>query len=192
MLTFHYSSMGAGKSAKLIQMNHNFNENKLNTYVATYRLDNRDGEGIISSRTGLHILSNLFDESTDFYREVFYQELKPRYVNAVFIDEAQFLTPDQVVELGKLSNFQIQVHCFGLRTDFLGNLFPGSSKLLGIADKLIEIEAVARDGLPATMQIRLNEKGERVRSGPQVEIGYNYIAVSRKEFYSGTDQNSAS
>lgn len=183
MLTFHYSSMGAGKSSKLIQMNYNLIENKLNTYVATYKLDNREGDRLISSRTGLHILANVFDESTDFYRDVFYQGLKPVYTHTVLIDEAQFLTEKQVVELSKFTKYDVKVHCFGLRTDFQGNLFPGSAKLLGISDKLVEIESTATDGFPATMQIRLNEKGERVESGPQVEIGYNYKAVSRKQFY---------
>ena len=183
-LYFNYSSMNAGKSTMLLQANHNYIERGMNPRIYTSDLDNRFGKGEIVSRIGLKAKSNIFTSKTDIYRDIL-NFRKNSIVDCVLIDEAQFLTQNQVSQLGKVvDELDIPVLTFGIRTDFQGNLFEGSKYLLAWADNLKEIKTVCHCGRKATMVLRLNAKGEVVSDGTQIEIGgeEKYVSVCRKHF----------
>ena len=183
-LYFNYSSMNAGKSTMLLQANHNYIERGMNPRIYTSDLDNRFGKGEIVSRIGLKAKSNIFTSKTDIYRDIL-KFSKNSIVDCVLIDEAQFLTQNQVSQLGKVvDELDIPVLTFGIRTDFQGNLFEGSKYLLAWADNLKEIKTVCHCGRKATMVLRLNAKGEVVSDGTQIEIGgeEKYVSVCRKHF----------
>ena len=184
-LYFNYSSMNAGKSTMLLQANHNYIERGMNPRIYTSDLDNRFGKGEIVSRIGLKAKSNIFTSKTDIYRDIL-NFSKNSIVDCVLIDEAQFLTQNQVSQLGKVvDELDIPVLTFGIRTDFQGNLFEGSKYLLAWADNLKEIKTVCHCGRKATMVLRLNAKGEVVSDGTQIEIGgeEKYVSVCRKHFF---------
>ena len=183
-LYFNYSSMNAGKSTMLLQANHNYIERGMNPRIYTSNLDNRFGKGEIVSRIGLKTKSNIFTSKTDIYKDVLNVH-NNSIVDCVLIDEAQFLTQNQVIQLGKVvDELDIPVLAFGIRTDFQGNLFEGSKYLLAWADNLKEIKTVCHCGRKATMVLRLNAKGEVVSDGTQIEIGgeEKYVSVCRKHF----------
>ena len=183
-LYFNYSSMNAGKSTMLLQANHNYIERGMNPRIYTSNLDNRFGKGEIVSRIGLKTKSNIFSSKTDIYKDVLNVH-NNSIVDCVLIDEAQFLTQNQVIQLGKVvDELDIPVLAFGIRTDFQGNLFEGSKYLLAWADNLKEIKTVCHCGRKATMVLRLNAKGEVVSDGTQIEIGgeEKYVSVCRKHF----------
>ena len=183
-LYFNYSSMNAGKSTMLLQANHNYIERGMNPRIYTSDLDNRFGKGEIVSRIGLKAKSNISTSKTDIYRDIL-NFSKNSIVDCVLIDEAQFLTQNQVSQLGKVvDELDIPVLTFGIRTDFQGNLFEGSKYLLAWADNLKEIKTVCHCGRKATMVLRLNAKGEVVSDGTQIEIGgeEKYVSVCRKHF----------
>ena len=183
-LYFNYSSMNAGKSTMLLQANHNYIERGMNPRIYTSDLDNRFGKGEIVSRIGLKAKSNIFTSKTDIYMDILNLR-KNSIVDCVLIDEAQFLTQNQVNQLGKVvDELDIPVLTFGIRTDFQGNLFEGSKYLLAWADNLKEIKTVCHCGRKATMVLRLNTKGEVVSDGTQIEIGgeEKYVSVCRKHF----------
>ena len=183
-LYFNYSSMNAGKSTMLLQANHNYIERGMKPRIYTSDLDNRFGEGEIVSRIGLKEKSNIFTSKTDIYKDVLSIH-NNSIVDCVLIDEAQFLTQNQVIQLGKVvDELDIPVLAFGIRTDFQGNLFEGSKYLLAWADNLKEIKTVCHCGRKATMVLRLNAKGEVVSDGTQIEIGgeEKYVSVCRKHF----------
>ena len=183
-LYFNYSSMNAGKSTMLLQANHNYIERGMKPRIYTSDLDNRFGEGEIVSRIGLKSKSNIFTSKTDIYKDVLNIH-NNSIVDCVLIDEAQFLTQNQVIQLGKVvDELDIPVLAFGIRTDFQGNLFEGSKYLLAWADNLKEIKTVCHCGRKATMVLRLNAKGEAVSDGTQIEIGgeEKYVSVCRKHF----------
>ena len=183
-LYFNYSSMNAGKSTMLLQANHNYIERGMKPRIYTSDLDNRFGEGEIVSRIGLKAKSNIFSSKTDIYKDVL-NSCKNSIVDCVLIDEAQFLTQNQVIQLGKIvDELDTPVLAFGIRTDFQGNLFEGSKYLLAWADNLKEIKTVCHCGRKATMVLRLNAKGEVVSDGTQIEIGgeEKYVSVCRKHF----------
>ena len=183
-LYFNYSSMNAGKSTMLLQANHNYIERGMNPRIYTSDLDNRFGKGEIVSRIGLKAKSNIFTSKTDIYMDILNLR-KNSIVDCVLIDEAQFLTQNQVSQLGKVvDELDIPVLTFGIRTDFQGNLFEGSKYLLAWADNLKEIKTVCHCGRKATMVLRLNAKGEVVSDGTQIEIGgeEKYVPVCRKHF----------
>ena len=183
-LYFNYSSMNAGKSTMLLQANHNYIERGMKPRIYTSDLDNRFGEGEIVSRIGLKAKSNIFSSKTDIYKDVLNIH-NNSIVDCVLIDEAQFLTQNQVIQLGKVvDELDIPVLAFGIRTDFQGNLFEGSKYLLAWADNLKEIKTVCHCGRKATMVLRLNAKGEVVSDGTQIEIGgeEKYVSVCRKHF----------
>ena len=183
-LYFNYSSMNAGKSTMLLQANHNYIERGMNPRIYTSDLDNRFGKGEIVSRIGLKAKSNIFTSKTDIYRDIL-NFCKNSSVDCVLIDEAQFLTQNQVSQLSKVvDELDIPVLTFGIRTDFQGNLFEGSKYLLAWADNLKEIKTVCHCGRKATMVLRLNAKGEVVSDGTQIEIGgeEKYVSVCRKHF----------
>tara|TARA_B100001093_G_scaffold261373_1_gene249814 strand:+ start:2184 stop:2762 length:579 start_codon:yes stop_codon:yes gene_type:complete len=184
-LYFNYSSMNAGKTTMLLQSNHNYLERGMIPEIYTSNLENRYGSGEIVSRIGLKAKSNLFSLETDIYLEI-KKKLETNCVDCVLIDEAQFLTKEQVAQLGMVvDNLDIPVLAFGIRTDFQGNLFNGSKYLLAWADTLKEIKTVCHCGRKATMVLRLNDEGAVVIDGTQIEIGGEdrYTSVCRKHFY---------
>ena len=184
-LYFYYASMNAGKSSALLQADFNYRERGMRTMVWSARLDTR-GEGMVRSRIGLEADAHLYDPDTDLWQAIrAAHDVQP--LDCVLIDEAQFLTRDQVWQCARLADETgIPVICYGLRTDFQGELFPGSAALLGIADKLVELKGVCHCGRKATMNLRVDESGKAVRAGEQTEIGGNerYVALCRKHFTS--------
>ena len=184
-LYFNYSSMNAGKSTMLLQANHNYQERGMSTIIYTSSEDDRYGKKEIVSRIGLKAESNIFTSDTNIYEEVISFK-KDKGVDCVLIDEAQFLSKDQVVQLGQIvDDLDIPVLTFGIRTDFKGNLFEGSEYLLAWADNLKEIKTVCHCGRKATMVLRLDENGNVLETGDQIEIGGNekYVSICRKHFY---------
>ena len=184
-LYFNYSSMNAGKSTMLLQANHNYQERGMSTVIYTSSVDDRYGKKEIVSRIGLKAESNIFSSDTNIYEEVISFN-KDKSVDCVLIDEAQFLSKDQVAQLGQIvDDLDIPVLTFGIRTDFKGNLFEGSEYLLAWADNLKEIKTVCHCGRKATMVLRLDENGNVLETGDQIEIGGNekYVSICRKHFY---------
>ncbi|MEL6708661.1 MAG: thymidine kinase [Pseudomonadota bacterium] len=182
-LYFYYSSMNAGKSTTMLQADFNYRERGMRTMVWTAELDTRSA-GMVKSRIGLEADAHLYRPDTDLFAEVESEHAKGA-LDCVLLDEAQFLTKDQVWQLARLSDeLGIPVLCYGLRTDFQGELFPGSSVLLGIADALVELKAVCWCGRKAAMNLRVDGTGRAVLEGEQTEIGGNdrYVALCRKHF----------
>lgn len=177
-LYFYYSAMNAGKSTSLLQNAHNYRERGLAPVLFTAAIDERYGRGRIASRIGLAADAELFDGDTDFV--VWVQEHGGRTnIHCILIDEAQFLTVEQVNQLAAVvDDLNVPVVCYGLRTDFMGELFPGSARLLAIADKLSELKAICHCGRKATMTVRLSGDGLVQQSGEQVVIGDNDVYVS--------------
>lgn len=183
-LYFYYSSMNAGKSSNLLQSSFNYRERGMETLLFTAAIDDRFGKGIIRSRIGLEAEALMFDADTDIVAEVG-KERERRKVDCVLVDEAQFLTRAQVLQLAYLADEEnIPVLAYGLRTDFQANLFEGSQYLLGLADELRELKTICPCGKKATMNLRLDAGGNTVKEGQQTEIGGNdrYIALCRKHF----------
>jgi len=183
-LYFYYASMNAGKSATLLQADFNYRERGMATMLWTASLDTRGGDRAIESRIGLFANAHRFDSETDLWDRVTgANRVEP--LACVLLDEAQFLTPVQVWQLARLADeANIPVLCYGLRTDFRGELFPGSATLLGIADALVELKAVCHCGRKATMNLRIGEGGAAVKQGEQTEVGGNerYVALCRRHF----------
>ncbi|EDL48841.1 thymidine kinase [Erythrobacter sp. SD-21] len=183
-LYFYYASMNAGKSSTLLQTAFNYGERGMKVSLWTAALDDRPGFGAISSRIGLASDAHRYEADTDIEARVL-DEHKDTPLACVLVDEAQFLTRDQVWQLARLADEAgIPVLCYGLRTDFQGELFPGSAALLGIADALVEMKAVCDCGRKATMNLRVDANGKAVSEGAQTEIGGNdrYVAMCRKHF----------
>ena len=183
-LYFYYSSMNAGKSTMLLQINHNYMERGMRPLVFTSCHDDRSGEGVIVSRIGLSHEANIFKENTNLYEEVI--DLGHESIDCLLIDEAQFLTRNQVQQLSLIvDQLNISVMSFGLRTDFQGKLFEGSKFLLAIADNLKEIKNICHCGKKATMILRFDEQGLVITEGEQIVIGgeERYVSVCRKHFY---------
>lgn len=182
-LYFYYASMNAGKSTNLLQADFNYRERGMATMLWTAALDTRS-EGMIRSRIGLEADANRFTPGTDLWAEVGKRHAGSPLA-CVLIDEAQFLTARQVWQCARLADEAgIPVLCYGLRTDFRGDLFPGSAVLLGIADSLVEMKGVCHCGRKATMNLRVDEAGVPVRAGRQTEVGGNerYVALCRRHF----------
>jgi thymidine kinase len=183
-LYFYYSSMNAGKSTALLQSSYNYQERGMRTYLLTPEIDDRYDAGKVTSRIGLDADAYVFNKSEDLLGLVSVQTEKSA-ISCVMVDEAQFLTKDQVWALSRVSDeLDIPVLAYGLRTDFMGEPFPGSKYLLAWADNLKEIKAICFCGRKATMVLRLDESGKPVTSGEQVVIGGNdqYESVCRRHF----------
>ncbi len=183
-LYFYYSSMNAGKSTTLLQADFNYRERGMKTMLWTAALDNRYDVGAISSRIGLKADAHIFTPATDFWVEVS-TSLAQAPLACLFVDEAQFLSRDQVLQLAQLADeANLPVVTYGLRTDFQAELFPGSAALLGLADALIELKAVCECGRKSTMNMRVDAQGRPVKEGAQTEVGGNdrYVALCRKHF----------
>ncbi|KAA8672533.1 MULTISPECIES: thymidine kinase [Pantoea] len=183
-LYFYYSAMNAGKSTALLQSSYNYHERGMRTLVYTAEIDDRFGAGKVSSRIGLSSPAFLYNAQTNLESEIAEQHAK-QTVHCVLVDESQFLTREQVKALSDVvDNLDIPVLCYGLRTDFRGELFTGSQYLLAWADKLVELKTVCHCGRKASMVLRLDAKGKPFSEGEQVVIGGNerYISVCRKHY----------
>jgi thymidine kinase len=189
-LYFYYSAMNAGKTTTLLQSAYNYHERGMRTLILTPALDNRFGEGVVASRIGLKANARRFSGEEDLFAMVQADIAAQGALHCVFVDEAQFLTKAQVWQLSDVvDKLNIPVLAYGLRTDFLGELFEGSRYLLAWADNLEEIKTICHTGRKATMVVRVDEQGRAVTDGPQVEIGGNdrYVSVSRAEFKNITE-----
>ena len=183
-LYFYYASMNAGKSTVLLQTDFNYRERGMETMLFTAGIHDRSGYGIIDSRIGITARANTFEPGTDLSAEIA-EEGRKRKLDVVLLDESQFLTRGQVLQLADVcDDFGIPVLAYGLRTDFQGNLFEGSATLLALADKLVELKAICECGRKATMNLRVDAQGHAVAAGAQTEIGGNdrYIALCRRHF----------
>jgi len=183
-LYFRYAAMNAGKSTALLQVAHNYEERNQQVDLFTSVIDHRYGVGRIVSRLGVARNAEVYSDADDF--DQLYQ-LRPLPA-CILIDEAQFLTPTQVLQLHRLAHTRgVPVIAYGLRSDFLGRAFPGSGALLTLADSLEELKTVCRCGRKATMNLRIEADGARVTEGNQVEIGGDdrYEAICPRRFYTG-------
>ncbi|HEX8446398.1 MAG TPA: thymidine kinase [Sphingomonas sp.] len=183
-LYFYYASMNAGKSTVLLQSSFNYRERGLETMLFTAAVDDRYQTGMITSRIGLSAPATPFDRTTDI-RAAVAERHAVTPLACVLVDEAQFLTQAQVLDLTRICDRTgIPVLAYGLRTDFRGALFEGSAQLLALADALVEIKAICACGRKATMNLRVDSVGAAVRDGAQTEIGGNdrYIALCRRHF----------
>ena len=184
-LYFYYAAMNAGKSTTLLQADYNYRERGMETMLWTAAHDDRSGSGTIGSRIALSAPAHTFSADVDLF-EAITDELKRRDLDCILIDEAQFLVRDHVLQLCRVSDeLNIPVLCYGLRTDFQANLFPGSAALLALADALVELKAVCDCGRKATMNLRVDAEGHAVAAGAQTEIGGNdrYVALCRRHFF---------
>ena len=183
-LYFQYSTMNAGKSTLLLQASHNYRERGMETYLITARFDKRAGDGKIGSRIGISSDGDTFDNQENMFQKI-ESRLKKGPCSCVFIDEAQFLTEEQVWQLARaVDDLSVPVMCYGLRVDFQGKLFPGSAALLAIADEMREIRTICYCGKKATMVIRQDENGNVIKDGAQIQIGGNetYISLCRRHW----------
>ena len=185
-LYFYYSAMNAGKTTTLLQSAHNYREREMRVLIFTPALDDRAGTaGMIASRIGLQAQGFSFVGHDDLERRVADDIARHGTLDCVLVDEAQFLSKAQVWQLSEVvDKLRIPVLCYGLRTDFRGELFEGSQYLLAWADEMQEIKTICHSGRKATMTVRVDGQGRAVQAGPQVEIGGNerYVSVSRAEF----------
>ncbi len=184
-LYFYYSAMNAGKTTTLLQSAHNYRERGMRVAILTPRLDHRAGSGVVASRIGLRADAVAFERDTDLEQLIAADVAGNGKLGCVLVDEAQFLSRAQVWQLSEVVDaLGIPVLCYGLRTDFRGELFEGSQYLLAWADEMSEIKTICHSGRKATMTVRVDAQGYAVQDGPQVEIGGNerYVSVSRAEF----------
>jgi thymidine kinase len=183
-LYFNYSTMNAGKSTTLLQSSFNYRERGMHTLLFTAAIDDRYGIGVIKSRIGLGADALIYSDETNLL-DIVKEENAKRKIDCVMVDEAQFLTRTQVIQLTDVcDDLGIPVLAYGLRTDFQGNLFEGSKNLLTFADVLRELKTICHCGRKATMVVRVDETGEVVKAGAQKEIGGNdkYVSLCRKHF----------
>ncbi|CAO96626.1 thymidine kinase [Erwinia tasmaniensis] len=183
-LYFYYSAMNAGKSTALLQSSYNYHERGMRTLVYTAEIDNRFGEAKVSSRIGLSSPANLYNSSTLLFDEI-HTAHQREAVHCVLVDESQFLTREQVKSLSEVVDIlDIPVLCYGLRTDFRGELFTGSQYLLAWSDKLVELKTICHCGRKASRVLRVDQQGQPFKEGEQVQIGGNerYVSVCRKHY----------
>jgi len=183
-LYFYYAAMNAGKSTQLLQSAFNYAERGMRTLLFTAGVHDRGGHGVIDSRIGLEAEARPFGLETDLHAEVS-DARQTGAIGCVLIDEAQFLTRAQVLQLARVCDeMGVPVLCYGLRTDFRAELFEGSAALLALADVLSEIKTVCNCGRKATMNLRIDERGNAVTAGAQIGIGGNdrYVALCRRHY----------
>ena len=187
-LFFNYSTMNAGKSTVLLQASHNYREHGMATYLLTAQIDGRAGCGRIASRIGIAAEADTYSTKSDLFAMIV-ARLAQGPCACVLVDEAQWLTRDQVWQLARaVDDLGVPVMCYGLRVDFRGELFPGSAALLALADEMREVRTICHCGKKATMVIRVDENGVAVREGAQVEVGGNdrYVSLCRAHFREAT------
>jgi thymidine kinase len=181
-LYFRYSAMNAGKSTALLQVAYNYEENGRSVAVYTSEHDHRYGVGVVTSRLGPHREAISFNEETDFYDAIG----RLRGVSCVLVDEAQFLQVEQVKQLHRAAHvLGVPVICYGLRSDFRGEAFAGAAHLLTVADSLEELKTICNCGRKATMNVRVDELGNRITSGEQIAIegDVRYVQMCGACFY---------
>ncbi len=186
-LHFYYSAMNAGKTTTLLQSNYNYQERGMKTLLFLPALDTRYASGMIASRIGLRSKAYPFENTFNFF-EYTHEFIKSQVISCVLIDEAQFLTKDQVLQLTQIvDQLKIPTLTYGLRSDFRGEPFEGSQYLLAWAEEITEIKTICHCGRKAIMNARVDKSGKMVQEGAQVEIGGNdrYIALCRKHFMNG-------
>ncbi|NVK24282.1 MAG: thymidine kinase [Gammaproteobacteria bacterium] len=184
-LYFYYSTMNAGKSTSLLQSAYNYQERGMNALIFTAAIDNRMGVGKVSSRIGLNADAQLYTPTSNLFDTIIKQH-NEQTIDCVLIDESQFLSKQQVHQLASIvDELKIPVLCYGIRTDFLGELFEGSKYLLAWADKLIELKTICCCGKKATMVVRYDSNKNVIKDGEQVEVGGNdkYMSYCRKHFH---------
>jgi len=189
-LYFHFSTMNAGKSTLLLQASHNYHERGMQTYLITAQLDTRAGKGRIGSRIGIGADADTFAPDEDVFSKI-KNRLDQGPCACVFIDEAQFLSPEQVWQLARVvDDLNVPIMCYGLRVDFQGKLFPGSATLLALADEMREIRTICHCGKKATMVIRQDETGKAITDGAQIQIGGNetYVSLCRRHWREAVGQ----
>lgn len=189
-LYFHYSTMNAGKSTLLLQASYNYIERGMQTFLVTARLDRRAGEGRIASRIGIGAEAETFTPETDM-AALIAARMARAPCTCVFVDEAQFLTRDQVWQLARVvDDLAVPVMCYGLRVDFRGELFPGSAALLALADEMREVRTICHCGKKATMVMRIGPDGRALREGAQVQIGGNetYVSLCRRHWRAAMEE----
>ena len=183
-LYFHYSTMNAGKSTVLLQASHNYRERGMQTYLLTAQLDDRAGTGRIASRIGIGEEADTFRADDDLFARIA-KRLEDGPCAWVFVDEAQFLTSTQVWQLARaVDDLGVPVMCYGLRVDFLGELFEGSAALLALSDEMREVRTICHCGRKATMVVRRGPDGQALREGAQVQVGGNetYVSLCRRHW----------
>jgi thymidine kinase len=183
-LYFHFSTMNAGKSTLLLQASYNYIERGMATYLLTANFDDRAGAGKIGSRIGIEAEADTYTQSDDLFAKI-EARLATGPCACVLVDEAQWMTRDQVWQLARaVDDLGVPVMCYGLRVDFRGELFPGSAALLALADEMREVRTICHCGRKATMVIRVGEDGQAVRDGAQIEVGGNdrYVSLCRRHF----------
>lgn len=189
-LYFHYSTMNAGKSTLLLQASYNYIERGMETYLLTANFDDRAGStGTIGSRIGIEAKADTYSQSTDIYDKIS-RKIAESEIACVMIDEAQWLTRDQVWQCARaVDDLGVPVMCYGLRVDFRGELFPGSAALLALADEMREVRTICHCGRKATMVIRTDDTGRALTEGAQIEVGGNerYVSLCRRHFREATE-----
>ncbi len=183
-LYFRYSAMNAGKSTSLLQVAHNYEENGRRVAIFTAAIDTRYGNGVVTSRLGPQRAVDTFDDQTDFFARF----SRDRDLSCVLLDEAQFLQPEQVRQLHRIAHvLNIPVICYGIRSDFQGEPFPGSAYMLTLADSIEEVKNICSCGKKATMNVRVDAHGNRITRGEQIAIeGHaHYVQMCGACFYSG-------
>ncbi|MGP6087771.1 thymidine kinase [Antarctobacter jejuensis] len=183
-LHFHYATMNAGKSTLLLQAAHNYQERGMEPYLMTAGIDTRAGQGQIGSRIGLARPADVFGPEDDLFAMI-EARLARGPVACIFVDEAQFLSREQVWQLARVvDDLRVPIMAYGLRVDFRGELFPGSAALLALADVMREVRTICHCGRKATMVIRQGPDGEVLKDGDQVQIGGNetYVSLCRRHW----------
>ena len=186
-LYFYYSAMNAGKSTVLLQSAYNYRERGMDTLLFTPGIDTRGGAGKIASRIGLYAEAISYDKNFNLFEYTKLKIKENQQIKCVLIDEAQFMTKEQVGQLTEIvDELNLPVLAYGLRTDFIGEPFPGSKYLLALADNIVEIKTICHCGRKATMNMRIDENGKKITVGEQVQIGGNesYMSVCRKHYKS--------
>jgi thymidine kinase len=184
-LYFNYSAMNAGKSTALLQAAFNYAERGMRALQFTAGVDDRAGKGVIASRIGLKSEAAVYDACVDLFETVA-REHRVEKVAAVFVDEAHMLENAHVRQLARVvDTLSIPVLCYGLRTDFRGELFEPIKVLMALADEINELKTICECGAKATMNLRIDRDGRAVREGATIEIGGNdrYVPLCRKHFF---------
>ncbi|QHQ33717.1 thymidine kinase [Algicella marina] len=183
-LYFNYSTMNAGKSTVLLQASYNYNERGMETYLLTADFDHRSGPGRIKSRIGISAEADTYNQQTDLFNLIA-TRLNLGPVACILVDEAQWLTEEQVWQLvDTVDDLGVPVMAYGLRVDFRGKLFPGSAALLALADEMREVRTICHCGRKATMVVRLDAEGNALQEGPQIQVGGNetYVSLCRRHW----------
>ena len=185
-LYFKYGAMGSSKTAQALITKYNYEENDLNVWLIKPSADQRDGEGVLKSRIGLQAKVQMISPDMDVY-DIFTRE-KAESCDVIIVDECQFMTIPQIDQLRAIvDDYNIPVMCFGLRTDFQTKLFPGSLRLMAVADTIQELNTICDCGAKATVNARIDSTGHIITHGAQVVLGGNdsYIAMCHKCYVRG-------